>query len=247
MSIRPVIETRRASPISRAQASICTAPSGSRTRPRRTRSCCLTTSGAIIRGITRRVSLAPAPGDRDDHLCACRDGGAWRQPWQPGHPWAGVVAADDGGAGHPASGDAEGRRQGPDARLPAVGQPAARAEDDRAALSGHGRRASCRSGIEDDGTSIRVVIGDYRGVKSPVDGIAADPQYLDVFVPAGKRKTFKVDTRRRAFAYVFDGAGNFRDAARPEGVLLEKEVAGQGGQHPRPVGQPDAGALWRGR
>jgi redox-sensitive bicupin YhaK (pirin superfamily) len=72
-----------------------------------------------------------------------------------------------------------------------------------------------------------VVIGDYRGVKSPVDGIAADPQYLDVFVPAGKRKTFKVDTRRRAFAYVFEGAGNFRDAARPEGVLLEKEVRGQ--------------------
>ncbi len=80
---------------------------------------------------------------------------------------------------------------------------------------------------EDDGTSIRVVIGDYRGVKSPVDGIAADPQYLDVFVPAGKRKTFKVDTRRRAFAYVFEGAGNFRDAGRPEGVLLEKEVKGQ--------------------
>ena len=80
---------------------------------------------------------------------------------------------------------------------------------------------------EDDGTSIRVVIGDYRGVKSPVDGIAADPQYLDIYVPAGKRKSFKVDTRRRAFAYVFEGAGNFRDAARPEGVLLEKEVQGQ--------------------
>ena len=80
---------------------------------------------------------------------------------------------------------------------------------------------------EDDGTSIRVVIGDYRGVKSPVDGIAADPQYLDVFVPAGKRKVFKVDTRRRAFAYVFEGSASFRDAARPEGVLLEKEVAGQ--------------------
>ena len=80
---------------------------------------------------------------------------------------------------------------------------------------------------EDDGTRIRVVIGDWRGVKSPVDGIAADPQYLDVFVPADKRKSFKIDTRRRAFAYVFEGAGNFRDAARPEGVLLEKEVHGK--------------------
>ena len=43
----------------------------------------------------------------------------------------------------------------------------------------------------------------------------------------GKRKTFKVDTRRRAFAYVFDGAGFFLDAAAPEGVLLEKEVQGR--------------------
>ncbi len=80
---------------------------------------------------------------------------------------------------------------------------------------------------DDDGSSIRVVIGEYRGVKSPVDGIAADPQYLDVYVAPGKRKVFKVDTRRRAFAYVFDGAGNFRDSATPEGVLVEKEVQGR--------------------
>lgn len=80
---------------------------------------------------------------------------------------------------------------------------------------------------DDDGSSIRVVIGDYRGVKSPVDGIAADPQYLDIYVAPGKRKVFKVETRRRAFAYVFDGAGSFRDSAAPEGVLVEKEVRGQ--------------------
>jgi len=46
-------------------------------------------------------------------------------------------------------------------------------------------------------------------------------------VPAGRRKTFRVDTYRRAFAYVFEGAGAFADASRPQGVLLEKEVAGQ--------------------
>lgn len=81
--------------------------------------------------------------------------------------------------------------------------------------------------FEDDGTAIKVVIGDWRGVKSPVEGIAAEPQYLDITVPAGRTKRFKVDTRRRAFAYVFDGAARFADAAHPEGVLLEKEVAGQ--------------------
>ena len=81
--------------------------------------------------------------------------------------------------------------------------------------------------IDDDGTVVRVVIGNFWGRKSPVDGIAADPQYLDISVPAGVRKTFKVDTYRRAFAYVFAGAGRFADASRPSGVLLEKEVMGE--------------------
>lgn len=79
---------------------------------------------------------------------------------------------------------------------------------------------------DDDGTVVRVVVGSFWGRTGPVDGIAADPQYLDISVPAGVRKTFKVDTYRRAFAYVFEGSGRFADAARPQGVLLEKEVGG---------------------
>jgi len=80
---------------------------------------------------------------------------------------------------------------------------------------------------DDDGTRVRVITGSFWGARGPVDGIAADPQYLDITVPAGRRKTFRVDTYRRAFAYVFEGAGAFADASRPQGVLLEKEVAGQ--------------------
>lgn len=80
---------------------------------------------------------------------------------------------------------------------------------------------------DDDGTSVRVIVGDFWGKSGPVDGIAAEPQYLDISVPAGVRKTFKIDTYRRAFAYVFAGSGQFTDASRPTGVLLEKEVMGQ--------------------
>lgn len=80
---------------------------------------------------------------------------------------------------------------------------------------------------EDDGTVIKVICGDYRGKVGPVEGIAAEPQYLDIYVPAGKRKVFPVDTRRNAFAYIFQGAGIFADASKPFGVLTEKEVAGQ--------------------
>ena len=81
--------------------------------------------------------------------------------------------------------------------------------------------------IDDDGTKVRVVVGEFWGKKGPVDGIAADPQYLDIWVPAGKRKVFKVDTYRSAFAYIFEGTATFRDASKPFGVLVEKEVNGE--------------------
>ena len=75
---------------------------------------------------------------------------------------------------------------------------------------------------DDDGTHVRVVCGEFWGKKGPIDGIAADPSYLDVTVPPGKRKTFAVDTRRNAFAYVFEGTGSFRDASPPLGVLTDQ-------------------------
>ena len=80
---------------------------------------------------------------------------------------------------------------------------------------------------DDDGTHVRVIIGDFWGQKGPVDGIAADPLYLDVSVPAGKTKRLKVDTYRNSFAYIFEGSASFADASAPTGVLLEKEVMGE--------------------
>lgn len=80
---------------------------------------------------------------------------------------------------------------------------------------------------DDDGTRVKIITGAFWGKNGPVDGIAADPLYLDVFVPAGLRKRLKVDTYRNSFAYIFDGAGRFTDASTPQGVLLEKEVMGQ--------------------
>jgi redox-sensitive bicupin YhaK (pirin superfamily) len=74
---------------------------------------------------------------------------------------------------------------------------------------------------DDDGTQVRIICGDFWGKKGPVDGIAADPRYLDVFVPPGKRKTLKVETYRQAFAYIFEGSGTFRDASAPQDILRE--------------------------
>lgn len=80
---------------------------------------------------------------------------------------------------------------------------------------------------DDDGTVVRIICGAFWGRRGPVDGIAADPRYLDVSVPPGKRKTLAVETERSAFAYVFAGSGSFSDASQPQGVLTEKEIAGR--------------------
>jgi quercetin 2,3-dioxygenase len=82
--------------------------------------------------------------------------------------------------------------------------------------------------VDDDGTRVRIICGEFWGKRGPVDGVAAEPRYLDISVPPGRRKTFAVEASRQAFAYVFAGSGTFRDASQPFGVLTEKE--GEGGE-----------------
>jgi redox-sensitive bicupin YhaK (pirin superfamily) len=75
--------------------------------------------------------------------------------------------------------------------------------------------------VDDDGTRVRVVCGEFWGKKGPVEGVAADPNYIDVSVPPGARKRLAVETSRHAFAYIFAGSGTFRDASGPLGVPNE--------------------------
>jgi quercetin 2,3-dioxygenase len=75
--------------------------------------------------------------------------------------------------------------------------------------------------IDDDGTHVRVVCGHFWGKTGPVDGIAAEPIYLDVSVPPGKMKSLPVETTRHAFAYVFEGGGKFCNASGPLAVPTE--------------------------
>ncbi len=77
---------------------------------------------------------------------------------------------------------------------------------------------------DDDGTAVRVICGELWGKRGPVEGVAADPRYLDVWVPPGLRKSLPVETNRHAFAYVFEGSGTFSSASQPFGVLTEKQI-----------------------
>jgi redox-sensitive bicupin YhaK (pirin superfamily) len=82
--------------------------------------------------------------------------------------------------------------------------------------------------IDDDGTAVRIICGSFWGKKGPVDGIAADPRYLDVWVPPGQSKKLAVETSRHAFAYVFEGSGVFRDASTPQALKTEHLEPGTG-------------------
>src|SRR5262245_60927846 len=90
--------------------------------------------------------------------------------------------------------------------------------------------------VDDDGTTVRVVCGEFWGKRGPVEGVAADPRYLDVFVPPGKRKQLAVERTRHAFAYVFAGSGTFRDASDPRPVKNEIAPSTPLGPGPSNVG-----------
>ncbi len=75
--------------------------------------------------------------------------------------------------------------------------------------------------VDDAGTAVRVVCGEFWGASGPVDGIAADPVYLDVCVPPGTTARLPVPASRHAFAYVFAGNGRFRDASGPLAVRTD--------------------------
>jgi hypothetical protein len=169
MSIRPVIETRRAEPhiegagvhLHRAFGFQDPTEAGPVPAVRRF-------PGRSPARLFGRVPLASAPGDRDDHLCAGGHCGTWRQPGQQGNLGPGSLQLMTAGRGilhqEMPKGDEQGRMHGFQlwGNLPkALEMTAPRYQDmpSEALPERH----------EDDGTSIRVVIGDYRGVKSPVD------------------------------------------------------------------------------
>ena len=80
--------------------------------------------------------------------------------------------------------------------------------------------------IENDGTAVRVICGEFWGQRGPVEGVAADPRYLDVSVPPGRKRRLAVDRAHHVFAYVFAGSGTFRDASAPKDVRNELEEDG---------------------
>lgn len=62
---------------------------------------------------------------------------------------------------------------------------------------------------EPDGTRVRIICGQFGGVKGPVNSIAADPSYLDISVAPGGQRAFDVGSINHTFAYMIGGSGSF--------------------------------------
>jgi len=60
-----------------------------------------------------------------------------------------------------------------------------------------------------DGVTLRVVAGEVDGTEGPVTEVYADPEYLDVTVPAGVAFEQAVPRGHTVFTYVFRGGGCF--------------------------------------
>lgn len=61
----------------------------------------------------------------------------------------------------------------------------------------------------DEGVKVKVICGEVKGVKGPVQDIIIEPEYLDFAVSPGSSFTYPVGAERSVFAYVIDGEGYF--------------------------------------
>lgn len=73
---------------------------------------------------------------------------------------------------------------------------------------------------KEGGARIRVITGTIDGVSGPVTGIAANPIYLDVFVPAHASFSQPIEREHTAFAYVFEGEAQFAGDDQEGGPVI---------------------------
>jgi redox-sensitive bicupin YhaK (pirin superfamily) len=61
----------------------------------------------------------------------------------------------------------------------------------------------------DFGVKVRIISGEVKGVKGPVQDIVIDPEYLDITVPSNSHLRYPVKKGHTVFAYIIEGKGYF--------------------------------------
>ncbi len=95
--------------------------------------------------------------------------------------------------------------------------------------------ASTIPSVEKDGLTVRVVAGEFDGVRGPVTKIAAQPLYMDVLLKPGITFTLPVPRGHSAVAYLFEGEGTFGMDLEGRGDAVEavRMVVFDDGDHVR--------------
>jgi len=65
------------------------------------------------------------------------------------------------------------------------------------------------------GATVKIICGKINGNAGPVKDIVTDPEYIDVFMPAGTTFTHRVPLGHTVFAYVVEGEGYFDKERNP--------------------------------
>jgi quercetin 2,3-dioxygenase len=85
--------------------------------------------------------------------------------------------------------------------------------------------------VLDSGARVKVICGTVKGIRGPVQDIIAEPEYLDITMPAHSRLQHRVTDGYTALAYVLEGAAHFG-----EGSVLPSTTASSGALQREPVG-----------
>jgi redox-sensitive bicupin YhaK (pirin superfamily) len=75
--------------------------------------------------------------------------------------------------------------------------------------------------IENEGVKVRVVAGEYQGIRGPVTDIAAQPLYMDVTLAPGAQFELPVPAGHSAVAYLFEGEGLFGMDEAGDGEFIQ--------------------------
>jgi redox-sensitive bicupin YhaK (pirin superfamily) len=75
----------------------------------------------------------------------------------------------------------------------------------------------------ENGVKVKVISGRFNGLVGPVKDIICDPEYLDVFIPAGKKFEHNVKGGHTVFAYILEGEGYF-DQKKEKNIPKENLV-----------------------
>ncbi|MCH8531171.1 MAG: pirin family protein [Saccharospirillum sp.] len=74
---------------------------------------------------------------------------------------------------------------------------------------------------------VKVLVGDFQGVRGPVEDVVTDPLYLDFHLNDGASQAVKIPLGKTAFVYVYQGSAEIAGTQLPErhlGILSEGET-----------------------